>query len=425
MSKKTILPNGLPVIISPLKETQVVTVLVMFGVGSRYESRNIRGLSHFIEHMMFKGTKKRASAQVLTRAIDSLGGVSNAFTAKDMTAYYIKVNAKHLERALEILADMLRNSKFSAAEITREKGVILEEINMREDNPMIHIEDLFEIVLLGDQPVGWDTAGTRQTIKEMQRRDFVRYVNQHYTSANAVVGIAGAVVPARAHALGKKYFGRLPRGRKLLPPPANLKFCRRTIKLAYRQSEQVHLALGFPAYAYTHPDLMALEIMSIILGGNMSSRLFTEVREKNGLAYYIRTMTGQYTDTGVFLVQSGLDTKRIDLALKLIMAELQKITRQEVTLEELKRAKEYLKGHLAIQMEDSENLINWQLRQQMMEKKIKTVTQKFAEIDQVTLKDVKRVARDIIKEEYLNLALIGPFRDKQKFEKLTRFAKQH
>lgn len=423
MYKKIILPNSLPVIISPLKETKVVTVLVMFGVGSRYEDPHHRGLSHFIEHMMFKGTKKRASAQVLTRAIDSLGGVSNAFTSKDMTAYYIKVNAKHLERALEILSDIVRNSRFSAAEIAREKGVIIEEINMREDNPMIHIEDLFEIVLLGNQPIGWDTAGTRQTIRRMQRRDFVRYVSQHYTSANAVVGLAGAVTPERAAALVKKYFGRLPRGQKLPPRPADLKFCRRTIKLAYRASEQTHLALGFPAYSYTHKDLMSLEVMSTLLGGNMSSRLFTEVREKNGLAYYIRTMTGQYTDTGVFLVQSGLDTKRIDLALKLIMAALQKVTRQEVTPEELKRAKEYLKGHLAIQMEDSENLINWQLRQQMMEKKIKTVAQKFTEIDQVTTRDVKRVARDIIKEAYLNLALIGPFRDKQKFEKLTKFSR--
>lgn len=421
MDKKTILPNGLPVIISPLPETKVVTVLVMFGVGSRYESRKIRGLSHFIEHMMFKGTKKRPSAQVLTRAIDSLGGVVNAFTSKDTTAYHIKVNAKHLGRALEILSDIVKNSRLAASEIDREKGVIIEEINMREDNPMIHIEDLFEIVLLGDQPIGWDIAGTRQTIRAMQRRDFVRYVRQHYTSANAVVGIAGAVSPTRAETLVKKCFGALPRGKKLAPVRADLEFSRREIKLVYRKSEQAHLALGFPAYSYTHPDLMALEVLSIILGGNMSSRLFTEVREKNGLAYYIRSMTGQYADTGVFLVQSGLDTKRIDLALQLIMAELQKVTRQEVTPEELRRAKEYLKGHLAIQMEDSENLINWQLRQLLMEKKIKTVTQKFAEIDRVTLKDVKRVAQDIIKEEYLNLALIGPFRDKQKFARLVRF----
>ncbi len=421
MFKKEILPNGLPVIISPLKETQVVTVLVMFGVGSRYEGRQIRGLSHFIEHMMFKGTKKRPDAMQLTKAIDSLGGVSNAFTSKDVTAYYIKVNVKHVERALEILADMMLNSKIDAAEVAREKGVILEEINMREDNPMIHIEDLFEIVLLGNQPIGWDTAGTRQTIRSMQRQDFVRYIRQHYNSANAVVGLAGAIAPDRAKLLVKKYFGQLPRGRKLAPLPADLKFCRRTIKLAYRASEQAHLALGFPAYSYTHKDLMSLEVLSTLLGGNMSSRLFSVVREKYGLAYYIRTMTGQYSDTGVFLVQSGLDTKRIDLALKLIMAELKRVTVQAVEPEELQRAKEYLKGHLAIQMEDSENLINWQLRQHLMEKNIKTVKEKFSEIDLVTVADIKRVAQDIIKEDRLNLALIGPFKDKQKFDKLTHF----
>lgn len=423
MFKKTILPNGLPVIISPLKETQVVTVLVLFGVGSRYENQRIRGLSHFIEHMMFKGTSKRPSAQILTQAIDSLGGVSNAFTSKDMTGYFIKVNAKHLERALEILSDILMHSKFPAAEIQREKGVILEEINMREDNPMIHIEDLFEIVLLGDQPIGWDTAGTRQTIRQMQRRDFLAYVEQNYHSANAVVGVAGAVTLARGAALTKKYFGSFPKGQKSEACPANLKFSRRELRLAYRQSEQTHLALGFPAYSYTHPDLMAQEVLATILGGNMSSRLFSVVREKHGLAYYIRTLTGQYSDTGVFLIQSGLDTKRVVLALRLIMAELQKITRQPVTTAELKRAREYLKGHLAIQMEDSENLINWQLRQHLLEKGIKTVTQKFVEIDRVTVKDVQRVARDIIKEAYLNLALIGPFKDKQKFDKLTGFSR--
>lgn len=422
MFKKSILPNGLPVIISPLKETRVVTVLVMFGVGSRYENRPIRGLSHFIEHMMFKGTKKRPSAQILTQAIDSLGGVSNAFTSKDMTGYFIKVNAKYLERALEILSDILMHSKFPAAEIQREKGVILEEINMREDNPMIHIEDLFEIVLLGDQPIGWDTAGTRQTIRQMRHRDFLAYVKQHYHSANAVVGIAGAVTPAHGASLAKKYFGSFPAGQKSNACPANLKFSCRDLLLSYRQSEQTHLALGFPAYSYTHPDLMAQEILATILGGNMSSRLFSEVREKHGLAYYIRTLTGQYSDTGVFLVQSGLDTKRVELALRLIMAELQKITKQPVAAAELKRAQEYLKGHLAIQMEDSENLINWQLRQHLLEHGIKTVTQKFAEIDRVTAKDVKRVAKDLIKEDYLNLALIGPFKNKQKFDRLTRLA---
>lgn len=422
MFKKEKLTNGLPVIISPLKETQVVTVLVMFGIGSRYEHSPIRGLSHFIEHMMFKGTTKRPDAQTLTRAIDSLGGVSNAFTSKDATGYYIKVNAKHLERAIEILSDMLLHSKFAAAEINREKGVILEEINMREDNPMIHIEDLFEIVLLGDQPIGWDTAGTRQTIREMQRQDFTAYVKKHYQAGNAVIGLAGAVTPKDGYALVNKYFGKMVAGQPSVPKPVDLKFSRREIHLAYRDSEQTHLGLGFPAYSYTHPDLMAQEVLATILGGNMSSRLFSVVREKHGLAYYIRTLTGQYSDTGVFLIQSGLDTKRVELALKLIMAELRKITRQPVKSEELSRAKEYLKGHLAIQMEDSENLINWQLRQHLMEKKIKTVPEKFQEIDRVTAADVKRVAADLVTESHLNMALIGPFKDKQKFDRLTRFS---
>lgn len=423
MFKKEKLSNGLPVIISPLKETQVVTILVMFGVGSRYETRPIRGLSHFIEHMMFKGTAKRPDAQTLTRAIDSLGGVSNAFTSKDTTGYYIKINAKHLERALEILSDMLLHSKFSTTEINREKGVILEEINMREDNPMIHIEDLFEIVLLGDQPVGWDTAGTRQTIRRMQRKDFIAYVQNHYQAGNAVIGLAGAVKPNEGRALVKKYFEKMPAGRPSVPQPVDLEFSRREIHLAYRNSEQTHLGLGFPAYSYTHPDLMTQEVLATILGGNMSSRLFSVVREKHGLAYYIRTLTGQYSDTGVFLIQSGLDTKRVELALKLIMAELKRITRLSVPAEELSRAKEYLKGRLAIQMEDSGNLINWQLQQHLMEKKIKTVTEKFQEIDRVTAAKVKRVAADLIRENRLNLALIGPFKDKQKFDRLTCFSR--
>jgi len=415
MFKKHVLKNGLSVITAPLKETKVVTIFVLFGIGSRFESRGIRGLSHFIEHMMFKGTKKRPNASSLIRAIDSMGAVYNAFTAKDMTGYHIKVDKSHATTATEILSDMLQNSLIEAKEVEQEKGVIIEEINMREDTPMIHVEDVFEEDLFGDQPIGWDTAGTRDSIRKMKRQDFVNYIKKFYTTGNAVAVVAGAIDPDEAVAMIGKSFGKLRKTKRSQPVKAKAKLTHRQAHLIYRKSEQSHLALGFPSYPYKHPRRPALKVLNTALGGNMSSRLFSIIREKHGMAYYVRSSTNPYADTGVFLVQAGLDNRRVEKAIALIIKELKKISEKPLGKSELQRAKDFIKGQVAIQLEDQENLADWLARRYLMENKIPTVDDYLAEIDKVTAADVKRVAQETIRQSKMNLTMIGPWQDEKKF----------
>jgi predicted Zn-dependent peptidase len=418
MVKKQVLKNGLTLITAPLKETKVVTILVLFGIGSRFETRPIRGLSHFIEHMMFKGTKKRPTAAKLVREIDALGAVFNAFTGKDMTGYYIKVDQSHFPVAVEILSDMLQNSLIDNREMQREKNVIIEEINMREDTPMIHVEDVFEEVLFGDQPIGWDTAGTRDSIKGMRRQDFVSYIKRYYTTGNAVAVITGEVDHERAAKLVTDKFQSLPAKARAHPRKTNLAPTKRKAELIFRQSEQSHLVIGFPAFPYCHPRLSALKVLHTALGGNMSSRLFHIIRDKHGLAYYVRSSINSYSDTGTLVVQAGLDNLRVEKAIQLITKEIKKFTQTAVGTKELKRAKDFLKGQIAIQLEDQENLADWLARRHLFEHKLISVDEYLADIEKVTAGDVKSVAQEIFKVSKMNLTMIGPFNDKAKFLKL-------
>ncbi|MFC1721402.1 M16 family metallopeptidase [Patescibacteria group bacterium] len=423
MFEKHTLSNGLDVITAPLKETKVITILIMFGVGSRFENNRIRGISHFLEHMVFKGTKKRPTSFSITKSIDSLGADYNAFTGKDMTAYYIKVKADHLETAIDLLSDMLLHSKFEAAEVKKEKGVIIEEINMYEDTPMMHVEDLFEEELFGNQPLGRNIAGTRDSIIKMKQQDFVDYVRRFYNTGNAVAVFAGAVDEAKVAKVSEKYLSKFRSSQRAEPKKASLRDTKTSLCLDYKKSEQTHLAIGFPALSYTSRDKTVLDIINVIMGGSMSSRLFSVIREKRGMAYYVRTSFSPYSDTGAFVARAGLDNNRVFEAVKLIVREFERITKQPVGKEELKRAKEYSKGHLAIQLEDSENVANFLARQHMYERSIKTLDAKMAEIDVVTIGDIKRVAKQLFRPNKLNLALIGPFKDKQKFDKLLNFSR--
>ncbi|EKD49588.1 MAG: Peptidase M16 protein [uncultured bacterium] len=418
MFHKFKLKNSLNVVVAPLKETKVVTILLFFGVGSRYEKQNNLGVSHFIEHMFFKGTKKRPTALKISQSIESLGAEFNAFTGKDFTGYYIKVNSDHLEKATEILSDMILHSKFEEKEINKEKGVIIEEINMFEDNPLIRIDDLFENTLFGNQQLGMYVYGTRESIRGMKREDFISYVNNYYTSGNALLGFAGCVNASLVKKLAGRFFGKLKKGSKKAPRKVDLGKIRNRVSLEYKKSEQTQLAMGFPAYRYTHRDIVALKIMDVIFGGNMSSRLFVKVREKHGLAYQVRSYAGQYQDTGVMMVQAGLDNRKLEKTVGLIMEELRKMRSKNVSQAELKKAKDFMKGRLIVQLEDSENLANWLLRQQLFNGKMMTLEEKFSKIDAVSVGDVKRVAKDVINFKKLNVAVIGPLIDEEKLKKL-------
>ncbi len=422
MYKKTKLKNGLTLITAPLKETKAVTVLVLLPVGSRYESKNINGVSHFVEHLMFKGTKKRPTSLDITKELDSIGAEFNAFTAKDHTGYYIKAAAEHIELAFDILSDMLLNSVFDKAEIEKERGVIIEEINMYQDNPLMYLSDLFERTIFGDNNLGWMISGPKSVIKKVSRREILDYKNKHYKPSNIILTISGSFKKPQIEKLVKKYFSSNGKNTKITNfPKVKINQIKPKVNIMFKKTEQVQLGLGLPAYSLHDKRMYPLYLMAVILGGNMSSRLFTTVREKYGLAYYIRTDISAYQDISAFLVQSGLDKEKTKKAISLILAELNKIKEEGVTDKELSSAKEFLKGKLVLGLEDSENVADWFGKQQLLLNKIYTPEQKLKKIFDVKKEQIQEVAKDLFKEQKLNLAMIGPFKDKGEFKKLLKF----
>ncbi|MDD5040632.1 MAG: pitrilysin family protein [Patescibacteria group bacterium] len=420
MFKKIKLKNGIRVILSPLAETKAVTVLVLIKVGSRYETRHISGASHFVEHLMFKGTAKRPSKLQISRELDGVGAEYNAFTAKDHTGYYIKTDYEKVELALDMLSDIVFHSKLDPAEMERERGVIIEEINMYEDNPLMYIDDLFEQTVFGDCPLGWNIAGPKKVIRNVRRADLLRYYRRHYRPGNALVAVAGRI---DSHILDliKKYFNQQP----VRHNPSGFKKVhgrqqRPHVALKFKETEQVQLALGFPAYSNADPRQYALYLLSTILGGNMSSRLFMEIREKKGLCYFVASSVGVYQDTGTFVVQAGLDKTRLRMAISAILEVLGDARTNGVTKHELRKAKDYLKGRLVLQLEASDSVASWLAKQELLRDTILTPAQQIARLEKITLRDVQRAARDLFRTERLNLALIGPYRNRAEFRRLLR-----
>ncbi|MDO8560055.1 MAG: pitrilysin family protein [bacterium] len=420
MYQKTKIPNGPLLLTAPRSGTAAITLLVLVPVGSRHETKDINGSSHFCEHLMFKGTKKRPTSLDLTKELDAVGAEYNAYTSKDHTGYYIKASADHLELAYDILSDMVRNSVFDAKEVDKERGVIVEEINMYEDNPLMHVENLFEEAVFGkDHPMGWNIAGPREVIKTVPRDRLYQYYQAHYHPQRMVIALAGKFSQAKVVALTKKHFTA-----ESKPPVAGTYAAFKGVQdkprviVSHKATEQVQLCLGYPAYPYGHKDLPALTLLSVILGGNMSSRLFASVREKHGLAYFIRASTSPYQDTGAFVVQAGLDKARLEQAITLILEELKKVVAAGVTAKELSDAKDFLQGKVVLELEDSAHLAEWYGKQQLLTGKLKTPEQRLAELKKVKLADVQRVAVDVFDRKRVNLALIGPYEYEEPFLKL-------
>lgn len=416
MYQKLILKNNLRLIIAPLKETQTATLLVLIRAGSRYESGQIGGASHFIEHLFFKGTKKRSNTLAIAKELDGVGAEFNAFTAKDATGYYIKADSRHLHLAIDVLADMLLNSKFEEKEIKKEKGVIIEEINMYEDNPLMYVENMLEQIMFRGNSLGRLISGSRKTVKAISREQLLAYKDKLYQSSNAVIGLAGRFQDQDIKMIERQFKFKAAKNKNQFQP---IKISQKNprVELRFKETEQTQIALGLPAYSYFHPGIYALEVLNIILGGNMSSRLFLKVRERAGLAYFIRSGLNIYEDIGGLIIQAGLDKIRIEKAINLILAELAKI-RQGVSQAELKRAKEYLAGRIALNLEDSANLAQWYVQQELLLNKILTPEAKIKKIMAVSLAEIKQVAQAVINFKKINLAVIGPFKEEKKFAHL-------
>jgi predicted Zn-dependent peptidase len=412
------LDNGMRILTAPMDSAQSVTVAIMLAAGSRYETRDTNGIAHFAEHMFFKGTDRRPTARDISKEIDAIGGEFNAFTGKEYTGYYVRCAAESRDVALDVLVDMLRHSKFEPEEIDREKGVIIEEMNMYYDTPRDFIGGVYEDLLYGDQPLGWDIIGRKETVRGATRDTFTSYVDHWYKPMRMVVGVGGKIGDD-LHDRVQELLGDLAAGETGEPDPVRLESNGDVrVKVHTKASDQAHICVGVHSYPLNHPDRYVLQVLSTILGGGMSSRLFTEVRERRGLAYYVYGLNHSYTDAGSLYAQAGVDINRIDDAVSTIAAELYKIAEENVPEDELDKAKSFSKGRFVLQLETSQGLIMFGLRREVLEGRTSDPEEILAELDKVTAEDVGRVAGDLIEQGGLNLAVIGPFEDAERFEKL-------
>ena len=470
MFKKTVLNNGLRIITVPQKSTQAVTVLVLVGTGSKYEKKETNGISHFLEHMFFKGTKKRPTTVAIAETLDRVGGIYNAFTGEEYTGYFAKVDSSHLDMALDWVSDVYFNSLLPEKEIEREKGVIIQEINMYKDHPMSYVGILWSKLLYGDQPAGWPISGTKESVSKIYRQDLISYMKKQYVASNTIVCVSGNIEIQKTLGKIKRYFSKIKTVIPFKKPQvfdasvnsASITRAQRRVEakktsfsslpslplressvknecssslskvkrvgrqtkpeclLLERKTDQTHLCLGARAYNLFHPQKYAQELLGIILGGMMSSRLFIKVRERLGIAYYVNTVVSADPDTGSLVTQAGIQNQKVEKGIQVILKEYKKIARTKLPEKELKKAKDHLKGKMTLLLEASDAQASFYGTQELLEKKILTPEKIYREIDKVSLIDIQRVAKDIFQPQKLNLALIGPFKDKKIFEKILK-----
>lgn len=423
MYKISKLKNGLTLIKAPVKGTKALTIMAMFPVGSRYEDKEIAGASHFVEHMLFKGTQKRPTHLEITRELDAFGAEYNAFTSKDYTGYYIKTGEVNMEKAFDWLSDIIFNSKIEAEEVEKEKGAIVEELRMYEDNPLMAVENLFERAIFGDDhPLGWDVGGTPESVRGISREQLWHYYQNYYFPKNMVLVVAGNInevklkkclrsfeagenrsvlVKASAESKLKDKFQKFVWDKKVLPLENRL-------MVSERKVDQAQVILGFPGLHYNDKDRPALNVLLNILGGGMSSRLFVEVREKKGMAYMVNAGTSVFRDVGIATVSAGLDPSRLADAIKVIKSELVKIQQEKVSPKELFDSKNNIAGRTELTMENSSAQAQWFAKQFWFADKVQTYEQLTKKIKAVTIGDVQRLAKKIFDFDQMRMAVVGP-----------------
>ncbi len=405
----------------PLINSNAVTILVLVGVGSKYESKKISGISHFLEHMYFKGTKKRTNHKAVSETLDKIGGSYNAFTGDEYTGYYAKVASLHFETALDWVSDIFLNSTIPEKEVIKEKNVIVEEINMIKDHPMSYVQELWMELLYGDQPAGWSIAGNKESVLGITRKDLMDYMKKSYSSSNTLICVAGSIDEKTVEKKVKEYFSGIRKNKKPLKKATIENQKKPKFLSRKKETDQVHLCLGTRAYSFFHKDKYILNIIETILGKMMSSRLFIKIREELGLAYYIKTEIESTTDSGFLVTRAGVDSRKVEKAVSAIIKEYKKISNYKVSKSELKKAKDNIKGRTTLSLESSDSQALFYGAQELLEKRIMTPQEKFDKIDGITPEDVLRVSKDIFKEKNLNLALIGSYDDEAKIKKLLKF----
>jgi predicted Zn-dependent peptidase len=419
--KKKTFKNGLRIVTIPMKDNPTVTVLVLVGTGSDYETKKINGISHFLEHMCFKGTTKRLTAQAISHELDALGSQYNAFTGHEMTGYYAKSDAKNFKKIFDVISDIYLNSTFPEAEMQKEKGVIVEEINMYEDMPQSHVQDLFQEVLYGDQPAGWNIAGTRENVKAMTRDDFVKYKKTHYVAENTVIIVAGSVSEGEVYKEATKHFKDVHTSKKGSKVRTKDNQTKPNTIVKHKATDQTHFVLGVRTFPLKDKRNTTLSVLSAVLGAGMSSRLFIKLREELGVAYYIRAYNDPSLDRGAFQISAGVNNARTEEVIKEILKECTRLTKEEVSEKELSKVKSFLVGNMKLSLEATDDIANFFGTQELMKKEIKTLDEKIKNIQKVTSKDIMKMAKIIFKNNHLNLAIIGPFKDSDHFKNLLKF----
>ena len=420
MFKKQTLKNGLRVITVPLRDATSVTVLALFATGSKYETKENNGLSHFLEHMMFKGTKKRPTPMSIAEELDGVGGAFNAFTGHEETGYWVKADYSHLDLVLDVVSDMLINSKFDKKEMEKERGAIIEEMNMIKDNPRRYVANLLYRLMYGDQPAGWDIIGTKEVVSKVSREELVKYYKSQYGVENMTLVVSGKFNNDEIIKKIDKYFSHLNKQNPYEKLKTTEEQKNPKILVNFKETDQTHLYLAFRAFDIFDERKYALSVLSLILGEGMSSRLFTRIREKQGLAYAIYSGIDMATDTGSLAVYAGVGNEKIEKALKETLDEIKKIKNRGVTDAELKKAKDNYKGKTLIGLETSDEWASFVGGQEVLTKKILTPEEILKKINKLTKKDILEVAREIFKNEKMNLAIIGPFKDDKKFKDILK-----
>ncbi len=412
------LDNGLTLITIPIPHLDSVTTLVGVGAGSRYESKKINGISHFLEHMFFKGSKKYPTAEIISTLVDSVGAVNNAGTSKEYTYYWIKSAARHIELSTDLLSSMVKESLLDAEEIEREKGVIVEELRMYKDTPSRYVLELYENLVYGDQPLGWDIGGEEDIVNKLTKDDFVKYMASLYTPENMVLVYAGKL-PENIEELASRYFNGLTKSDQAkFQPFKSVTQDKPKVNIYYKDTDQANLVLGVRAYDRNDQKRYAARVLAAILGEGMSSRLFIQVRERRGLAYHVSADFDPYLDTGSFAVYSGMKLEKIEEGVRVIREELEKMKGDTVSEDELKKAKELIRGRIAIRSESTNFLAEHFATEFLLDREVESFEEYLKQIDAVTPSDLMAVAKELFNSQSYNLQIIAPLKDITVFEKI-------
>ncbi|MBI2592757.1 MAG: insulinase family protein [Candidatus Colwellbacteria bacterium] len=418
--KKTVLDSGLRIVTLPEEDSLTTTVLVLVEAGSKYENKEINGLSHFLEHMCFKGTVKRPRSIDIAGELDGIGAACNAFTAQEYTGYFAKSQPKHFAAILDVVSDMYLNPIFETAEIDKERGVIVEEINMHEDIPMRRVQEFFMTLLYGDQPAGWDISGRKEVIESLTRDDFIKYRREHYLAGSSIVVVSGKFDEAEAIEKVKRAFSGIMSGAKTPKIKTTENQEKPEIFLKHKETGQTHLVLGVRTFSVFDKRKYALQVLSDVLGGGMSSRLFQKIREEMGAAYYVNASADLYSDHGLLSVSSGVHHPKLNDVIEATLEEFGRLKEETVPAAELQRSKDHLVGNLFLGLEASDQIAGFYGGQEIITKEMVTPEEWARRIQAVGSEEVRETAQDIFKNEKLNLAVISPAKEKETLQALLK-----